>query len=66
MAVHLKNKLGYIFEIDFSRKFPNLLIIMGYFARSILDNVNIQVPRSREKTNKSIYWYSRHITTMIS
>ncbi|HEY7081055.1 MAG TPA: ABC transporter ATP-binding protein [Nitrososphaeraceae archaeon] len=42
------------------------VIVLGHRPGSVLKDVNIQIPRSREKRDKSIYEYSDYITTMIS
>jgi NitT/TauT family transport system ATP-binding protein len=42
------------------------VIVLSHRPGSILNEVNIQIPRSREKRDKSIYEYSDYITTMIS
>ena len=42
------------------------VIILSHRPGSVLNEVNIQIPRSREKRDKSIYEYSDYITTMIS
>jgi NitT/TauT family transport system ATP-binding protein len=42
------------------------VIILSHRPGSVLKEVNIQIPRSREKRDKSIYEYSEYITTMIS
>jgi NitT/TauT family transport system ATP-binding protein len=42
------------------------VIILSHRPGSVLKEVNIQIPRSREKRDKSIYEYSDYITTMIS
>lgn len=42
------------------------VIILSHRPASILKEVNIQIPRSREKRDKSIYEYSDYITTLIS
>jgi NitT/TauT family transport system ATP-binding protein len=42
------------------------VVVLSHRPGSILNEVNIQIPRSREKRDKSIYEYSDYITTMIS
>ena len=42
------------------------VIILSHRPGSVLKEVNIQIPRSREKKDKSIYEYSDYITTLIS
>jgi NitT/TauT family transport system ATP-binding protein len=42
------------------------VIVLSHRPGSVLEDVNIQIPRSREKRDKSIYEYSDYITTMIS
>jgi len=42
------------------------VIVLSHRPGSVLKDVNIQIPRSREKRDKSIYEYSDYITTMIS
>ncbi len=42
------------------------VIVLGHRPGSVLKDVIIQIPRSREKRDKSIYEYSDYITTMIS
>lgn len=42
------------------------VIILSHRPGSVLKEVNIQIPRSREKRDKSIYEYSDYITTLIS
>lgn len=42
------------------------VIVLSHRPGSVLNDVNIQIPRSREKRDKSIYEYSDYITTMIS
>jgi NitT/TauT family transport system ATP-binding protein len=42
------------------------VIVLSHRPGSILNDVDIQIPRSREKRDKSIYEYSDYITTMIS
>jgi NitT/TauT family transport system ATP-binding protein len=42
------------------------VIILSHRPGSVLKEVNIQIPRTREKRDKSIYEYSDYITTMIS
>jgi NitT/TauT family transport system ATP-binding protein len=42
------------------------VIILSHRPGTVLKEVNIQIPRSREKRDKSIYEYSNYITTMIS
>ena len=42
------------------------VIILSHRPGSVLKELNIQIPRSREKKDKSIYEYSDYITTLIS
>ena len=42
------------------------VIILSHRPGSVLKEVNMQIPRSREKKDKSIYEYSDYITTLIS
>ncbi|HEY7571337.1 MAG TPA: ABC transporter ATP-binding protein [Nitrososphaeraceae archaeon] len=42
------------------------VIVLSHRPGSVLKEVDIQIPRSREKRDKSIYEYSDYITTMIS
>ena len=42
------------------------VVVLSHRPGSILNEVNIQIPRSREKRDKSIYEYSDYITTMTS
>ena len=42
------------------------VIILSHRPGSVLKEVKINIPRTREKRDKSIYEYSDYITTMIS
>jgi NitT/TauT family transport system ATP-binding protein len=42
------------------------VIVLSYRPATVLNQIDIEIPRPREKQDKAIYEYADHITTMIS